>query len=257
MPTIHLTDHSPAVRNRPATRALAQAAVAAQRAPSIVSTQPWRWRIHDESADLVADREQPLSAADPDGRMLTVSCGIALHHACAALAGTGAVPRVDRLPDPSAPDLVAVVRVAHFGTADPEAVRLLQAIAMRGTDRRPNACVTVSDEVLDLLCAAAGKQGAHLRLLRREEVGPLAGAADRAADREGARYALLVSDTDDVPGWLAAGEALSAVLLTATGYRLGASPVSEVPGARRTLYGMLGGEGHPVLALRLGVAPTA
>src|SRR5215211_8069656 len=114
MPTIHLTDRSPVMRARPATRALTQAAITAQRAPSIFNSQPWLWNLHDELAELRADRARQLPVVDPEGRMLVVSCGVALHHVCVALAGSGAVPLVTRLPVEADPDLLAIVTVANL-----------------------------------------------------------------------------------------------------------------------------------------------
>ena len=60
--------------------------------------------------------------------------------------------------------------------------------------------------------------------------------------------------------WLTAGEALSAVLLAAVAADLSVSPMSdvvEVPASRHLLSGILAGIGHPLIALRIGVAePT-
>lgn len=56
--------------------------------------------------------------------------------------------------------------------------------------------------------------------------------------------------------WLIAGEATSAVWLTATTRGLVASPMSdvvEIPGARALVRSLLNPPGHPQLVLRLGV----
>ncbi|MGC9671204.1 Acg family FMN-binding oxidoreductase [Planosporangium sp. 12N6] len=319
MATIELTDRNPATRVGPATRALTRAAMAAQRAPSIFNTQPWRWRIHDELAELRADRERQLAAVDSEGRMLTVSCGAALHHARVALAGAGHVPVVSHRPDPDDPDLLAVVRIAGDVSGPPAAVRLLQAIALRHTDRRPFADRPVPDAALDRLRAAAEEYGAHLHLVPPDSVALLAVAAGHAAEVEFAdpayraeldawtrgaavstgtgvpvdtagpvgprqvpvrdfapdavgrpavsgladryaRYAILFADADTPAAWLAAGEALSAVLLTATIDRLAASPMSdvvEVPATRQLLCDLIGRTGQPILGLRLGIPAGA
>jgi hypothetical protein len=57
--------------------------------------------------ELYADRHRQLDVVDPDGRLLLISCGIALHHARTALAAAGWTATVDLLPDPSLPDLLA------------------------------------------------------------------------------------------------------------------------------------------------------
>jgi nitroreductase len=323
MSTIHFTDRNAAARARPATRALAQATVAALRAPSILNTQPWRWRIHDDIAELRADRTRQLHTLDPDGRLLILSCGAALHHALTALAGLGATASVRRFPAPHDPDLVATIEVTGMGVPAPSAVRLQQAIALRVTDRRPFDGGQLPAGALDALRRAAESNGAHLHVLRHDETVALGVAAARAAaseqadpafraevaswtgrpadspdgvpagavppsgprpvpvrefaldgsdadagraarrvdaavrpaDRD-ARYALLFTDSDDAPAWLAAGQALSAMLLTATVERFAVSPMSEVvevPAARQLLRGLLAGTGYPVLALRTGV----
>ncbi|MGA8114776.1 MAG: nitroreductase, partial [Actinocatenispora sp.] len=66
-------------------------------------------------------------------------------------------------------------------------------------------------------------------------------------------YAILTCDTDDSAAWLAAGEAVSAVLLHAAVRGIGTDPISDViesPGARDVLR-TLTGAGQPMLALRL------
>jgi len=71
---------------------------------------------------------------------------------------------------------------------------------------------------------------------------------------------VLSGDSDDPLAWLRAGEALSAVLLTAVEQDLAVSPMSdvaEVPGTRALLRGLLAGIGYPFLVLRIGVVePT-
>jgi nitroreductase len=85
-------------------------------------------------------------------------------------------------------------------------------------------------------------------------------AAGRGSDR-GAVYCILFGDTDDAPAWLRAGEALSAVLLTAVAEGLAAATISdpiEVAWPRQLLRELLAGVGHPYLVVRVGapVDPT-
>src|SRR3712207_6282351 len=93
------------------TRALADAAAMAGRAPSVHNTQPWRWTVLPDRLELMLDRDRQLVAADPQGRLAVVSCGAALHHARVALAAEGFEAVIRRLPDPERPDLLAVVHV--------------------------------------------------------------------------------------------------------------------------------------------------
>jgi hypothetical protein len=242
MPTIEFTERGATARGGPAASALARAADAARRAPSVLDGQPWRWRIGDDLAELRADRNRQPPADDPGGRMVMVSCGAALDHAVTALAGADTA--VDRLPEPADPDLVARLRVTGFRPAQPAAVRRHQAIALRRTDRRPVADVEVPEPALRALRDSVDGYGAHLHVLR---------PADRLARWRPAEpygcYAVLVADEDSAAGWLAAGEALSAVLLSATLARLAAVEVPARPVPRE----LVGGVGYPVLVLRLGV----
>ncbi|MDG6109972.1 nitroreductase [Dactylosporangium aurantiacum] len=320
MAAIQYTDRGTAVRVTPAGRALTQAVLAALGAPSILNTQPWHWRIDGDTAQLRADRGRQLATIDPDGRLLTLSCGAALHHARVALAADGVAAEVAYLPDDDDPDLLATVRhagpAARAGTtvtAEPQ--RLRRAMGIRRTDRRPFADLDVPEAALDRLRAAATAAGADLHVVRPQDLVDVAVAAGHAADVERAdpayraelaawvragaedgvppgtaaapgprpvpirdftgtaadqvsvyaggevadrhaRYAVLVTRGDLPRDWIAAGEALSAVLLTAVGDGLAASPMSdvvEVPAARAMLRRMLGDVGHPAMAVRIGV----
>lgn len=91
---------------------LYQAACVACRAPSIANSQPWRWRIGDETLELRADPSRQLTVAHPQGRLMTLSCGAALHHATVVLAGFGAAATVQRIDDPNDPDLLARLTLA-------------------------------------------------------------------------------------------------------------------------------------------------
>lgn len=73
----------------------------------------------------------------------------------------------------------------------------------------------------------------------------------------GAAYLLLFGVTDEPLAWLRAGEALSALLLTAVDLGLSAAPMSdlvEVPWPRQVLREMLAGLGEPYVVVRVGYA---
>src|SRR3954447_19773752 len=111
----------------------------ALRAPSVHNTQPWRWRVDDADGvvELYADRGRHLSATDPDGRDLLISCGAALGHLVVALAHAGWRATTLRFPDPENSAHLATVRVT--GPRDAQAgvlAELFPAIHRRHTDRR-------------------------------------------------------------------------------------------------------------------------
>jgi hypothetical protein len=60
---------------------LVEAAMAAEHAPSIHNSQPWRWVAGENSVELYREHNMRLRVTDPDDRLTTLSCGAALHHA--------------------------------------------------------------------------------------------------------------------------------------------------------------------------------
>ena len=290
---------------------VAEASIAALRAPSILNTQPWRWRLAGNQAELWADRSRRLDGIDPDGRLMLLSCGTALHHATVALLAAGFAAGVVRLPDPDRPDLVARIRQGRRCDADD---LLYRAIYQRRTDRRPFSDARPGDAVLDELRAAAERHGTHLHVVRDDQVTAFAAAVAHAGEVEhddarvredllawttraredrdgvspratvpdihrtisprdfnlarpatlepgtgsdrGTAYIILTVEEEEPSDWVAAGEALSDVWLTLTARGLAASPISEVvevPAVRVALRRLLGGVGHPAIAMRVGV----
>ena len=167
--------------DRDATEVLAEAAAAAGLAPSIHNTQPWRWRVYPDRLDLYAERSRQLTATDPDGRMLIISCGAALHHARLALAAQGWQVTVSRLPEPTDTDLLARISLAGQVPVTPEAMRHYQTTRLRVTDRRPVTRETVPRAALDALVKAATDEGAQLHVLHPDQVDELAVAVAHAA----------------------------------------------------------------------------
>jgi nitroreductase len=166
--------------------ALAKAAAVAGRAPSIHNTQPWHWRTRPGALDLWAERSRRLSVTDPDGRMLTISCGAALHHARVALAAEGYLPDVRPFPEPGNPDHLARVRIAAQVPVTPAAMRLYHTISLRHTDRRPVTPEPVDEPSLQTIIDAVHAEGVSLHTLRHEQVVELAALVARAQDVEGA-----------------------------------------------------------------------
>jgi nitroreductase len=181
-------DHSQvstSAADRPTEAVLAEAAEAAGYAPSIHNTQPWRWRVGAGALDLFAARERQLGVSDPGGRLLLVSCGAALHHARTALATQGFAAEVTRLPDPGEADHLARLTLGPREPVTPEAMRLFQSIAVRHTDRRPVGETPVPPaDLAAIVSAATAVGGAHVHLLRRDQVIELAAAADAAQRAE-------------------------------------------------------------------------
>jgi nitroreductase len=163
---------------------LASAARTALRAPSVFNTQPWVWRVTANSLQLWSDRTRQLDATDPDGHLLLLSCGAALHHARVALAAAGRRVAVDRLPDPARPDLLAVLRLTGAAPVEPATEALAAAIGRRRTDRRTFGARPVPAALLDELRAAVEAEGARLHRVRPDQVPLLAISTELAAAAE-------------------------------------------------------------------------
>lgn len=130
-------------------------AEAALRAPSIHNTQPWRWRVDANRVDLYADRARQLTAADPVGRNLAISCGAALHQAAVAARAYGWPAEITRLPVPRDPDLLATLHLRR-GSQLPRALQDLEALQERRTDRRRFTSWPIPPERLARLAASVG-----------------------------------------------------------------------------------------------------
>ena len=104
-------------------------------APSVHNSQPWAWRVGDQSIQLYADRSRHLPQADPDGRDLSISCGASLHHAMVAFAALGWRCKVSRLPHAAEPELLAAIDLVK-SEPDEKDLALAAAIPRRRTDRR-------------------------------------------------------------------------------------------------------------------------
>jgi nitroreductase len=174
---------------QPITDALAEAAAVAGRAPSIHNSQPWRWRVRDDRLDLYAERGRRLGITDPDCRLATLSCGAALHHARTSLAAQGWRAEVARLPDPADPSHLARITAADRIPVTAEAMRAVQAIEIRHTDRRPLTGTRMGEEQLRRVAAAVEQEGTRLHLLPRDRIIELGSAVSYAQRAEAAEPA--------------------------------------------------------------------
>ncbi|MFI6228349.1 Acg family FMN-binding oxidoreductase [Micromonospora echinospora] len=169
---------------RPLTTAYAEAAATAGYAPSVHNTQPWSWRVLPDALELRTAPQRRLAATDPEGRLLALSCGAALHHARVALAAEGWAPAVERLPDPADPDLLARITGSRRAEPEPEAMRLVQCMQVRHTDRRPVSEEQVPTAAIGEITRAATTAGGRMQILDRDQVLELAAAASHAESVE-------------------------------------------------------------------------
>ena len=193
---------------------LMEATLAAVRAPSILNSQPWRWRARGHDLELRVDSDRRLAGVDPTGRLQLMSCGAALHHALVALAAAGFAGDVARLPGDGSPDVVARLRRGPAAAPDRSAY---DAIYARRTDRRPFADAPPTPEDVDALRAAALRHGVRLQLVDDDRVEQFAGIVATAAAAE----RLVPAYERDVEAWTerprASGDGVAAGAMTAPG----------------------------------------
>ena len=219
------------------TSALTRAADVARRAPSIHNTQPWRLVVDGPVVEVHAEPSRRLTELDPDGHMMLVSCGAALHHAETALAAEGWRTTVNRIAD--AAGLVALIRVTGRGEPDPTAVRRASAIPHRHTDRRPVPSEPVPAESLAAITRAVSGTGLRTHVLRSDQVVDLAVAVDRALRAEGTDDRQRAELTGWVGGTRTAGTGVPGAAIP------GSAPLTTVPGRDFGVTGSLPpGAGH-------------
>lgn len=138
---------------------------AAVLAPSSHNSQPWRFRVNEESVELYADRRKALPVADPEGRELVISCGTALFHLKLALRQAGFAVKVSLWPEGENSDLVA--RVECETKAEPTVYEeaLYGAIRQRHTHRAAFAPTPVEGKLAGRLVEAVRTEGAQLHVL--------------------------------------------------------------------------------------------
>jgi hypothetical protein len=178
---------------------------AAEAAPSIHNTQPWRFRVVGQ--DLIEVRGDPdrmLWVADPRGHALHLSCGAALYNLRLAIRVAGLKPLVWTLPDPAhEPTLLAAVQLAEGRPATIAERELFEAIPARHTNRAPFANRLVPGSVRAELERAASLEYAALRMLSREQTVQVLGLVAEA-ERELASDPVHLSEMRQ---WISVGPA--------------------------------------------------
>ena len=159
-----------------------QVVSAAGRAPSLLNTQPWRFRLGPDRIEVHADPRRRLIAHDPEDRELRIACGAALFNLRLALHAHGVTPVVTIEPG-EAPDALAVIRRGPATAQSRDDATLLKTIGQRRTNRQPflDAAVPASDR--RLLIRAAADEHAVLHEMTdhagRSELRRIVAAADR------------------------------------------------------------------------------
>src|SRR6266545_7872649 len=155
-------------------------------APSSHNSQPWLFRLRNNTLELYADRRRACRVVDPNDRELIMSCGCALFHLRCAMGHFGYSGSVEIFPDQD-PDLVARLSMDAKDEADVEASTLFYAIPKRRTNRQSFGDDPVPDSLLVALQSAAEAEGAWLRFLHGQET--KYAAADLVAEGDRIQWA--------------------------------------------------------------------
>ncbi len=234
-------------------------------APSLRNTQPWRFCLEGGTLTLQADRTRQLTALDPRGRDLLMSCGAALYHLRLALRCAGRRDEVRLWPRPEEPDTLAAIRIGGPAPLAAEDELLGSAVALRHTFRGVLAERRPAPELVAALRAAARSEGVWLHTVTHERArrdlavliaeGDTLDLANAAFQQEAARWmvspwrtfatarggatepadlaagspllAVLETEEDGPAAWLAAGQALARVLLRAAAAGVQASFLNQ------------------------------
>ncbi|WP_067822140.1 Acg family FMN-binding oxidoreductase [Nocardia inohanensis] len=132
-----MTAMTPSADEMPDRRTVLAAIRSAARAPSVHNTQPWRLVLEGKTLHLYTDPDRLLTAADPHGRQLIISCGAMLHHIRTAFGALGWHTDTVRLPNLLEPGHLAEITFRPWENPPPGLSARAAAIDRRRTDRLP------------------------------------------------------------------------------------------------------------------------
>jgi nitroreductase len=230
----------------------------ARYAPSLHNAQPWTWRLDGDTAELSTDPRRSVPASDPSGRDTMLGCGAALHHARTALAAAGWRTLVTVLPETGRPGLLARIELIGRQSPPQPAMAMAGAICRRRADRRLFHGDVLPAQTVAALRSAVEQEGCRLTVVAAEDDG-----TDPAAP-----WAILHTDGDSRADGLRAGQAMSALMLTATDLGVAVNVrslllVEVAAGRAHTDDRLFDHAGHEQLVVGLGrrvpvsVAPAA
>lgn len=139
-------------------------------APSSYNTQPWFFRVEDNTVRVYADRRYALPVIDPDDRELILACAAALYNLRIAIRAFGYTETTELLPEESNPDLLARVKLGEKAAQIDENDRLLfKSINKRHLNYGTFSDRPIPDESLEALTAAAKQERAWLHVCTEAE----------------------------------------------------------------------------------------
>ena len=153
-----------AILSRMDTEQLRLVVGAAELAPSVHNTQPWRFVVRNDGVlEVRADRDRQLRALDPSGRQLLISCGAAIEHALLSMRAMNRDADLQVLPDAADDDLLALLTPTGQRQADAGELAMVDAMAHRHTDRGAYDVVQLPSDLLEELQSGIARLGIWLR----------------------------------------------------------------------------------------------
>jgi nitroreductase len=166
-------------------RAVVSSAV---RAPSLLNSQPWRFRRTPDAIDVLVDRGRSLPVTDPTGWAMRIACGAATFNLRVALAMQGYATELRWRPAVGDPDIMARLRLVGHRSPSPMEERLHRAIPRRRSNRTPFFDQPVPTDARAQLIDAARREDAWLVLVTGPgavgAVAEIAHAANRVLERD-------------------------------------------------------------------------
>jgi nitroreductase len=160
----------------------------ATRAPSVWNTQPWKFKIGEDTLEVHADRTRALGPADPQGRELVISCGAAVMNLRIALSRAGYAWLLDTFPVSSNPDLLGRLSVRRPGGSTRENDLLFDAIQKRFTVVGRFRNKPVPGTLLTSIATVAAEEHAWLEYItgdwERQEAAEILARGERAYWKE-------------------------------------------------------------------------
>ena len=142
--------------------------------PSGHNTQPWLFKLNEDSIEVIADRTRALPVIDPDDIELIISVGAALENLLVAMRYFGYEPKVDYFPDEGDNDLLARVRYNEKYQPTDNDKKLFKAIPNRRTNRTQFAEQGIAEQILQEFESSVYAEKVNLFVIRdkskREDV---------------------------------------------------------------------------------------
>jgi hypothetical protein len=137
-------------------------------APSGHNTQPWLFKLNEDSLDVIADRTRALPVIDPEDTELIISVGAALENLLVAMKYFGYEPIIKYYPDEGDNDLLARIMIGKKYEPSENDTKLFKAIPNRRTNRTQFAEQGIDGLILQKFEACVYDERVNLMIIKDE-----------------------------------------------------------------------------------------